>query len=353
MRETAVIFSFEYLNHVTDFTHPESPRRLEAIMEGLNESAIFRSDRCSLIEPEPASFEALELVHDADYIRWVDKICKSGGGLLNVDGTVVSRGSFKVAVLAVGGAIKAVKSVMRGEFKNSFAIVRPPGHHAGPHQALGFCIFNNAALAATYLLRSFNLKRVLILDIDAHHGNGTQEIFYDTDEVLYVSLHEDPSGFPETGFIDEVGEGRGLGYTVNIPLPFGAGDPAYWRAFKDIVIPVIQQYEPQFIMVSTGFDGYYRDPVANLSLSTSIYLTVFQSLLCLAHRLCSDRLVAILEGGYKPSFLREIMPGIISKMAGLKYKVRVRRPPLDLEAEKASKKIIGEIKHFQSSFWDL
>ena len=171
-----------------------------------------------------------------------------------------------MARLAAGGTIKATDLVMKRNYRNSFAFVRPPGHHAGPGYPMGFCVFNNVAVAASHLLENYGLDHVLILDVDAHHGNGTQEIFYRSNKVLYVSLHEDPIEFPLKGFADEVGEKEGLGYTVNVPLPYGTGDRIYLKAFNEIVAPIIKQYKPQFTLVSTGFDSHYADPIGNLSL---------------------------------------------------------------------------------------
>ena len=353
---TAIIFSPRYLDHKTGFGHPESPRRLEAAVEGLERSSLLRRGREARIvwvEPEPADLEALRLVHESEYINLVKDICSRGGGLLGSDETVLSSESFEVASLAVGGALKAVEEVMDGVFKNSFALVRPPGHHAGPDYSLGFCIFNNVAVAAAHLVERRGLSRVLVLDIDAHHGNGTQEAFYSTKSVLYISLHQDPWEFPGTGFVDEVGVGDGLGYNVNIVLPFGCGDPSYWRAIRDIVVPVAQQYKPQFILVSAGFDGYYRDSVADLSLSAFIYPRVFRVLLELAERVCGGRLVAVLEGGYSLGFLRKVVPSVVAEMAGIFYRVSDRRPKLNLAAEIMAEKMLEDVRLIQSRFWSL
>ena len=351
--KTHIVYSPRYLDHDPGSDHPESPSRLEFIMKGLEESGILAGKSCSLVEPEPASSEELELVHEADYVRLVEQVCGSGGGILDLGDTVVSPESCEVARLAVGGALKAINLVMKGRSKNAFAVVRPPGHHAGPYYAMGFCIFNNIAIAAAHLLRNFHLKRVLILDIDAHHGNGTQETFYETDDVVYISLHQDPMGFPGTGFIDETGSDRGLGYTVNIPLPFFTGDSAYWKAFKEIVIPIVNQYKPQFILVSAGFDGYYRDTVADLSLSAYIYPRLFRCILELANKFSKDRVVAVLEGGYRLSFLKKIVTSIIAQMSGLDYGISDRRPPSDPYVQKMAEKMIEEVKRTQASYWSL
>jgi acetoin utilization deacetylase AcuC-like enzyme len=353
MTKTAVVFTPKYLDHKTGLGHPESPARLRVIMRKLNKSGLLETGKCSLVEPEPARVEHVKLVHESDHIQLVQNVCASGGGFLDLGDTVVSPESFEVALLAVGGAMKAVDLVMAGKFRNAFALVRPPGHHAGPYYAMGFCIFNNTAVAATHLLRHFNLERILILDVDAHHGNGTQEIFYGSDRVLYVSLHQDPMEFPGTGFVDEVGEGKGLGYTVNVPFPFRINDQIYLKAFDQIVVPIIQQYEPQFILVSTGFDNHYTDPVANLSLSTLGYGKIFGKILELASKFCAGRLVAILEGGYSLRFLGRMAVSVIARMAEVQYFTKDKRPMADPSILKQAEKIIEEVKRVQSSFWNL
>jgi len=352
--KTGIIFSQRYLLHKTGEDHPESPTRLRAIMHGIKQSGLLENKRCLLIEPQAASLNELQRVHSSGYINWIKEFCQNGGGLLDEEtGTVVSPESFAVARLAAGGAIKAVNMVMQEELRNAFVISRPPGHHANRDHASGFCIFNNVALAAKHLVDEFSLKRVLILDVDAHHGDGTQEIFFDTDEILYISLHEDPSEFPESGFAHEVGRGKGKGYTVNIPLPFGTMDPAYWKAIKSIVIPIIRQYRPEFILVSAGFDGYFRDTLSELSLSAYIYPKIFQVIMDLAHNFSGDKLVAVLEGGYRFRFLRNIVPVIISQMAGIEAKIRDDRPTFNAEAQKIAEKIIEEIRGIHSRFWRL
>lgn len=353
MKRTAVLFTPKYLDHNSGRNHPESSDRLRVIMKELRESGLFESERCSLLEPERASVDDVKLVHEADYVRLVERSCSLGGGLLDLGDTVVSPESYETALYAVGGAIRAVDLVMAGEFQNAFALVRPPGHHAGRNYAMGFCIFNNVAVAAVHLLRDFNLKCILILDVDAHHGNATQEIFYETDKVLYMSLHQDPTGFPGTGFVDEVGKGKGLGYTVNVPFPYRTDDQAYLKAFNHIVVPIIQQYKPQFILVSTGFDGHYTDPVASLSLSSSTYLKIFRKVLTLAAKSCMKKTVAILEGGYSLSFLGKMATGVIGRMAGISYTIRDKHPVTAHEIRRQAEKTIGDVKRTQSSFWDL
>ncbi len=353
MKRTAVLFTPKYLDHNPGPNHPESPDRLRVIMKELRENAFFESERCSLIEPEPASVHDVELVHEANYVRLVERCCSLGGGRLDLGDTVVSPKSYETALYAVGGTIRAVDLVMAREFQNAFALVRPPGHHAGPDYAMGFCLFNNIAISAVHLLNDFNLERLLILDVDAHHGNGTQEIFYETDEVLFMSLHQDPTQFPGKGFVDEVGKGKGMGYTVNVPLPYRTDDQAYLKAFNRIVVPIIQQYKPQFILVSTGFDGHYTDPVASLSLSASTYFKIFERVLNLASKFCMGKTVAVLEGGYSLSFIGKMAAGVIGRMAGVPYTVRDKHPVASPETHRRAEKTIEEVVHTQSSFWDL
>jgi acetoin utilization deacetylase AcuC-like enzyme len=218
---------------------------------------------------------------------------------------------------------------------------------------LGFCLFNNIAIAAAHLIHRLGLNRVAILDIDAHHGNGTQEIFYDTNKVLYVSLHEDPKGFPGTGFEDEIGEGEGLGYTVNVPLPFRVDDRLYYESFDQIAAPIIRQYKPQFMLVSAGFDGHYTDPVGELALSMQGYARVFSKILNLASQLCSGKLVVTLEGGYSLSFLGKMATAAIARMADVPYSVRDTSPVAKVKVRKRTEQVIKSVRSIQSAFWQL
>ena len=353
MKRTAVLYTPKYLNHNPGPNHPESPKRLKVIMEELNHSRLLETGKCSLIEPKRASRDDLKLVHEPEYIQLVEGYCASGGGLLDLGDTTVSPKSFETARFAVGGALEAVNLVMDEKFGNAFALVRPPGHHAGPYYAMGFCLFNNIAIAATHLLKRLNTERILIMDIDAHHGNATQEIFYDTNRVLYISLHQDPTGFPGTGFIDETGKGDGLGYTVNIPFPFRIDDQAYLKAVNQIVVPIIQQHKPQIILVSLGFDGHYTDPVASLSLSASCYLETFSHMLSLASRFCKGKLVAVLEGGYSLNYIGKMAAAIVAKMAGVPYALQDKAPAVSARVRKQAENVIKEVRSVQSSFWDL
>jgi acetoin utilization deacetylase AcuC-like enzyme len=351
--ETALIYSQSYLGHKTGYRHPELPSRLKVIMRELKKNTILENERCTIVKPERISIKDLQLVHKKDYIQQIKHVCSCGGGLLDKEDTVVSTRSYDVARLAAGGAVKAVDMVMEGKVRNAFAFVRPPGHHAGPDYPMGFCIFNNIALAATYLQRRFGSERVLILDIDAHHGNGTQDTFYKSNKVLYVSLHEDPIEFPLTGFVDEVGEDAGKGYSVNIPLPYGTGDKIYLRAFNEIAVPIINQYKPQFILVSTGFDNHYSDPVGNMSLSAFIYTKIFDTVLDQATRFCQGKVVAVLEGGYSMRFLGKMACAVTAKMAGIPYRLKDKHQDTGIKVRRKGERTISKVKKIQSCFWHI
>jgi acetoin utilization deacetylase AcuC-like enzyme len=351
MTRTGIVYTSKYLNHNPGPTHPESPKRLKVMMEALNSSRIIDGEKCKLFEPEPARVEDVELIHHPDYIRLVDRVCSSGGGLLDLGDTEVSPESFEVALYAVGGGLKAVDLVLAKKVENAFAFVRPPGHHAGPYTASGFCIFNNIAITAMYLLRKIKLDRILILDVDAHHGNGTQEVFYDTDQVLFISLHQDPRGFPGTGFTDEIGEKDGLGYKVNFPFPFRTCDEIYERAFEQVITPIVDQYKPQFILVSAGFDGHFSDTVAELSLTVDGYVKTFLTILNYASRLCEGRLTALLEGGYNLDVIGKIAIGVIAGMAGIPASFQAESPKIDRGAVRRAEKVIEEVKRIHSAYW--
>lgn len=356
MGKTAVVFSPKYYEHDPGKDHPESAKRLEAIIRELKTGWLSHRRDIQFVGPFRASVEDIELVHGIEYIRLVEAVCNSGGGLLDLEDTVVSPQSYEVALYAVGGAIRSVDLVINENYQNAFALVRPPGHHASRFRACGFCVFNNVAIAAEYLRRRCKLKRIAIVDIDAHHGNGTQEAFYSTDQILYISLHEDPTGFPGTGFPEEVGEGEGLGFTVNIPFPYETSDPVYLRAVKEIVEPVICQYKPQFILISAGLDGHHSDPIGNLSLSTACYSDIFRTIMGLAKQLCEGKLVSVLEGGYNVSYVGKACASAIAEMSGggaggggIDRRQTVTRGDI----EKQGQAIIQKVKRVQKAFWNI
>jgi len=282
-----------YLKHDTG-QHVENAERLKAIISHLEQTGL--KQQLTLIEPRAASVEELSSVHHEQYILRIQDVAQRGGGWLDPD-TVMSPDSYEAALYAAGGAIKATEAVMNGEVGSAFALVRPPGHHATPRRAMGFCLFNNVAVATKYALTKHNLERIAIIDFDVHHGNGTQEIFYDSPQVMYVSTHEYPF-YPGTGDVGETGSGVAKGTTVNIPLRAGYGDNEYLQVFKQIIVPAARRFKPQFILVSAGYDTHWADGLALMQVTTTGFALMVKIIKQLADELCSGRLVFSLEGGY-------------------------------------------------------
>ena len=253
-----------YLRHDTG-QHVENARRLESVNSHLEQTQL--KQHLVAIKPRAASVEEIALVHHKQYISNIQDTAHKGGGWLDAD-TVMSPDSYDAAVYAAGGVIRATESVMNGEVDSAFALVRPPGHHATSQRAMGFCLFNNIAIAAKYAVVEYKLERIAIIDFDVHHGNGTQATFYDSPQVLYISTHEYPF-YPGTGDIDETGTGEGKGTTVNIPLPAGCGDAEYLDVFEQIIAPATKRFRPQLVLVSAGYDNHWADGMALMQLSTA------------------------------------------------------------------------------------
>jgi len=282
-----------YLEHDTG-NHVENSQRLVAIMSHLEETGT--KEELILLSPRPASVEELAMVHTPEYISQIESKAEKGGGWLDPD-TVICPASYEVALYAAGGVLTAVEAVMQNEVDSVFALVRPPGHHATHNRAMGFCIFNNIAIAARFALAKFNISRVLIVDFDVHHGNGTQDTFYADPNVLYFSTHEYPF-YPGTGSINQIGTGEGEGTTVNFPMTAGWGDEEYLRAFNEVLVPVAQRFQPELILVSAGFDPHWADSLAMMQVSITGFAQMVRALKGLSDELCQERLVFTLEGGY-------------------------------------------------------
>ncbi len=295
---TDLITSERFLLHETA-GHPERPERLVAILQRLRAEGLLAGR--AVVEPEPASVETVALIHDSAYIASVEAFARMGGGWIDPD-TFVCPASYDVALLAVGAAVAAVDRVLDGRVARAFALVRPPGHHAEPSRAMGFCLFNNIAVAAQHALSHRGLARVAILDWDVHHGNGTQAAFYETDSVLFVSIHQWPL-YPGTGRADETGRGRGLGYTLNLPLPPGTGDRAYFDLFDRVIGPRLAEYRPELLLVSAGFDAHRDDPLAAMEVTEEGFAGMAARVRRWADALCGGRLALVLEGGYNLSAL--------------------------------------------------
>ncbi|MBC7815047.1 MAG: histone deacetylase [Burkholderiales bacterium] len=275
--------------------HPEHAGRIQAVWHELERSNL--TARMTTITPEPASEELLLTVHTLEYLQTLAWTATQDR-MLHLDAdTYASPTSYEIARLAAGGVVRAVDAVMRGEAQNALATVRPPGHHAIGPRGMGFCLLGNIAIAARHTQRAYGLKRVLIVDYDVHHGNGTQDMFYGDDSIMFVSTHQFPF-YPGSGAVTETGEGKGKGYTVNIALPEGQGDLNYAAVFEQIVWPVAERFQPELILVSAGFDAHWIDPLAGMRLSLKGYAHLTRELCLMAHELCADRIVFVMEGGY-------------------------------------------------------
>jgi len=290
---TGYVYDPIYLEH--DLRgHPENRQRLETIRRVLEQHGML--ERLTHIAAAPISRERLERAHTGHYVDLVKRVSDQGGGHLDMD-TYVRPASYDAALMAAGGLVEATRAVLDGEVENAFALVRPPGHHALRGRGMGFCLFNNVAVAARYALAERGLERVMIVDFDVHHGNGTQDEFETDPAVVYLSTHQYPH-YPGTGYWDETGQGDGAGTVVNVPLGGGIGDHGFARILSEIVTPVAWRFQPQLILVSAGYDAHWDDPLASLVLSVAGYTAIAQALKELAGELCNGRLVFTLEGGY-------------------------------------------------------
>ncbi len=294
---TAYVTHPRYAEHrLPGYQHPECPDRVHSIWELFAQSGVI--DRLLPLEPRFATRQELEAVHTPTLLDTLALLAtQNKAGMLTPD-TYAMPTSFEIARLSAGGALRAVEAVVRGEADNALAVVRPPGHHATADRVMGFCLLSNVAIAAQYALDVLGLQRVLVVDYDVHHGNGTQEIFYSDDRVLFVSTHQYPFYPPNSGALEEIGEGKGEGYNVNIPLVAGHGDASYKAVFEEIIAKVAHRYQPQLVVVSAGFDAHWGDPLAMMRLTLTGYAWMTRRLVELARAFCDGRIVFVLEGGY-------------------------------------------------------
>jgi acetoin utilization deacetylase AcuC-like enzyme len=296
-----------FADHDPGRGHPERPARLDAVLKGLLSAGV--DDALVQMPPRVATRAEIERVHQAPYLDQLERFCQRGGGPLDPD-TAVSAASYDAALLAAGAGLAAADALERGEGAAAFCAVRPPGHHAVPGRAMGFCLINNIAVTAA-ALRDRG-QRVLIVDWDAHHGNGTQDIFWNDPDVVYVSMHEWPL-YPGTGRIDDIGDGAGLGTTVNFPLPAGATGDVYLAAVDDVVTPLAERMRPDWVLISAGYDAHRADPLTGLGLAAGDYADLTARLVALAP---PGRTVVFLEGGYDLDALRDSVAATVSTLVG-------------------------------------
>ena len=352
LKPTGVIYSDDYLLHETG-THVENKTRLIETWKLLNENQIFNTGKVVHIQPIPANLDEIERVHTSYYIEQVKERCARGGGWLDGD-TVVSEKSFDIALLAAGGAIIAGDKVVSNELANAFCLIRPPGHHARESAARGFCIFNNIAILARSLRARYDaIDRVLILDHDAHAGNGTSYTFYDGEDaskVLVFGFHQIPL-YPGTCYIDEIGAGNGEGYNFNITMMRGSGDPQYLAVMNEIFDPIVKQFKPDIILVSAGFDAHFSDPLTDLNLTVQGFGNIIRKAKSAAEKICNGRIIILLEGGYNLSAVSRGILQEISVLANLEIELEDPPPKIDPETEQYGKKLIAQIKELFSPYW--
>lgn len=291
---TGCAYNEIFLEHGESW-HVENRSRLEAVLAHLQARGLW--DRMEALDTYPAERRQLLWLHTEEYLEELQAVSALGGGTLATD-TVANWATWAAATVAAGSCIAAVEDIIEGGVDNALCLVRPPGHHAGPDRAMGFCFLNNAALAAEAALHH-DLERVAIVDFDVHHGNGTQDMFYHRGDVLYISIHQ-AGLYPGTGTVDEVGIDAGSGRTINLPLPRGAQDRHYLRALEQVMQPALRRFEPQFLLVSAGYDGADLDTLGHHQLSSDVYYRLTAGLRELAEELCEGRLSVVLEGGYDP-----------------------------------------------------
>lgn len=313
---TDLIFHDKFTKHILSPGHPESPERLKTALDYTKGAGLLDTGEVQIITPIEPDLEEILQLHGAAYLENIREKSERGGGFFTFENSV-NEHTYDAAILAAGGGILAVDRVLNGDSENAFALCRPPGHHAEHSRAFGFCFINNIAVAANHLIQKKGLERVMIVDYDAHHGNGTQDVFYSSDQVLYVGLHQDGRTlFPGSGFPNETGTGKGEGYNINLAMYPGAGDKSYRLAFEEIIEPVAEAYQPEFILVSAGFDAHFEDPLTVLGLTTSGLAMMNSKLKEIAIKHSKGQLVVFLEGGYNLGVVGSATQNLLEELSG-------------------------------------
>ncbi len=314
MGMTGLVYDPHYLEHDMGHGHPESPERLRAIVARLESSGLLA--RLVRIVPRPAEDEWITQIHSPQYVETLKRHRPSSGRVQLDPDTSMSPGSLPAAYLAAGGVLAACDAIVQGTVRHAFCAVRPPGHHAERTRAMGFCLFNHVAIAARYLQKRHGLSRVLIVDWDVHHGNGTQHSFEDDPSVLFFSTHQYPH-YPGTGRATETGTGAGEGFTINVPMEAGEGDEAYVDVFQRVLVPAAERFKPECVLISAGFDAHKDDPLASMGLTEAGYRDLTAIVAGIAARHAQGRLLSSLEGGYNLTALASSVQAHIQALLDL------------------------------------
>ena len=331
------------MEHNMGAFHVESPERIEAIYRMVEEEISFPYLE---IEPRLALEEEIEMVHSPSYLNLIKETSGKERVILDPD-TATSSRSYEVALMAAGGLLEAIDSIIEGKTENGFALVRPPGHHAEASRAMGFCLFNNAAIGAEYLVKKHGLDRIMIVDWDLHHGNGTQHSFYERSDILYFSTHQFPH-YPGTGYWDERGKAKGEGFTINVPLSSGKTDEDYFFIYKKILYPVASIYKPEFILVSAGFDIAEDDPLGGMRVSESGFGVLTSELISLAHKFSKDKILFTLEGGYDLKSLQHGVKQVLLHLGG-----EGKKPNIMAKISQATEKELIPVFETQKKYWKI
>ena len=345
MRKTGIVKDNRYMKHDIGAYHPENPRRLEVIYNMLEDSDV--KGKFYEIEPRTAQKEEICYIHSLEYWERIAKTEGKSHVMLDPD-TSTCADSYRVAMLAAGGLCEAIKAVLEEKIENAFALIRPPGHHAERNRAMGFCLFNNVAIGARYAQKIHSIEKVLVVDWDLHHGNGTQHSFEDDPTVLYFSTHQYPY-YPGTGAFEEVGTGAGQGFTVNVPLSYGYGDAEYAAIYGMILRPVAMEFKPDLILISAGFDIYEGDPLGGMSVTPKGFAAMTRVIMDIADKCCDGRLVITLEGGYDLNGLRDSVKAVLkelSAMTNTDYEEMV-----EMANKEMLSKVTDRVKQVQGRFW--
>ena len=334
--KTQIVYSHEFSKH-NNISHPENAQRLNVMMDELKDAPFY--NELEFIKPDILPEKSLYEVHSSEMIEQIKEMSKKYESWIDLD-TYVCESDYETARLAAGGLVKACNNIIKEKAKNAFALIRPPGHHATKTRSMGFCLFNNAAIAANMLTKQG--RKVLIFDFDVHHGNGTQDIFYDRKDVLYQSTHLSPH-YPGTGDIDEIGIGKGEGYTINAPLSYGCGNNAVTKVLDSIFLPIAKQFNPDLIIISSGYDCHYQDPLGGLKFTTNFFGEMIKK-----YKKIQPKIVCTLEGGYNLNWIGKCLVSQIGEMIDnpLKFDEKV------IEEENVEY-LIKDQKNQLGKYWDI